>query len=134
MSDPKPQAACSCGQSGDECHRQPSLNDVQHGEARIDVELMKALAKSVAEETVKELRDEIRKDIKDIVSTEVKTAFGEMSPFEHALQHSRFNKFLDWTDKISENFWGGIVSGIVRYVGGLFLLGYFVWHQTGGKV
>lgn len=134
MSNQKPESGTCASEHSKGCSEcRPDATQLR-GLTPTDVELMKALAQTVAEETVKKLREEIRQGIKDTVATEVKQAFGEMSPIEHAIQHRRFNDFLNWTDNISKTFWGGLIGGFAKWVGGIFLLGYFVWHQTGGKV
>lgn len=96
-----------------------------------ELELMKALAKTVAEETVRELREDIRHEIQSEIRREFKSHFGDLTPTQHSFQHSRLDKFLNLTDKLTQNFWGALIGGIVKWAVGLFLIGYFVWSQKG---
>lgn len=91
------------------------------------LELMKILARSVAEEVVKELKEEIRAEIREEIRREFKNHFGDLSPAQHAIQHSRFESFLQKVDGLSTNIWGSVVSTGVKWVLGLVAVGYFVW-------
>ena len=104
-----------------------------------DMEILRLLAQSVAEETVHKLREDVREDIRNELHAQIKTEiaryFGETSPSQHVLQHSRMERFLAKLDSLSDNFWGTIVKGVVNWGLTLFLLGYLVWITLGeGKI
>ena len=98
------------------------------------MEVMKALTKSIVEDTVRQLREEIRHEIREEIRREFKSHFGDMTPSEHAVQHSRLDKFLNLTDHLTQNFWGQLIGGVVKWAAGLFLVGYFVWSQKGATL
>lgn len=98
------------------------------------MELMKAFTKSVAADTVHHLRDEIKHEIREEIRREFNAHFGDMTPAQHAVQHSRLDKFLNLTDHLTKNFWGQLFGGLVKWAVGLFLIGYFVWSQKGAAV
>lgn len=104
----------------------PIMNVVKITEP--EMEVMKAITESVVEKTVNKLRGDIREEIE----RGFKNYFGDMTPAQHAVQHSRLDKFLNLTDKLTQNFWGQLFGGLIRWAGGLFLIGYFVWSQKNG--
>ena len=79
------------------------------------MEVMKALTKSIVEDTVRQLREEIRHEIREEIRREFKSHFGDMTPSEHAVQHSRLDKFLNLTDHLTQNFWGQLIGGVVKW-------------------
>lgn len=110
-----------------------------------ETRLMKQLAESAAEAAATKvgtkIRDEIRQEMVDFkaeliaaVREENKTYHGDMTPTEHAISHARLNKFLTWMEKMNENFWGQIVTGFVKWLFVIFLLGYFMWNAGGEQI
>lgn len=91
----------------------------------LDKETVELIAKAAADEAVKGLRAEISADIKSEIENGLKSHFGEMSSFDHATQHVRIDKLLISLDKLSDNFWGQIVTSIVKWGLALAVAGYF---------
>lgn len=98
----------------------------------LDKETIALISKSAAEEAVAELRREVLSDIKTEIENSFKAHFGDMSAFDHASQHSRIDKLLNSLDKISDNFWGQLVTGIIKWALAIFVVGYFM--SGNGKI
>jgi hypothetical protein len=86
-------------------------------------ESLKVIAKEAAREAVQllgaklEERDEkLREDILSDFRKEMKSYFGEQAPSVHIVQHARLDTFLNWLDSLGKNFWGGLVSGAVKFI------------------
>ena len=121
-------------------------NDViGHAEIELSVQMMKEVAevaaKSAAHEVANSIREEMRmenqrlkEEIIEEVKAEIKSYHGDMTPTQHAVQHSRMDRFLNWTDKMNQNFWGQLIAGFVRWLMIVFLIGYFVWTNGASKV
>jgi hypothetical protein len=97
----------------------------------LDKETVALISKLAAEDAVAELRKEVLSDIKAEIENSFKLHFGDMSAFSHANQHSRIDKLLNSLDKVSDNFWGQIVTGVIKWALAIFVVGYFV--SGGGK-
>jgi hypothetical protein len=88
-----------------------------------ELESVRMVAKEAAAEAVAlmslklEERDEKLHDkITESVEGMLKTYFGDQTPSQHTIQHARMDSLLKRLDGISDNFWGGIVTGIAKWV------------------
>ncbi|CAB4122169.1 hypothetical protein UFOVP26_106 [uncultured Caudovirales phage] len=98
----------------------------------LDKETIALISKQAAEDAVSELRKDVLNDIKAEIENSFKQHFGDMSAFDHASQHSRIDKLLNSLDKISDNFWGQIVTGVIKWALAIFVVGYFM--SGNGKI
>lgn len=101
-------------------------NSMERTDMSLDKETVELIAKSAADEAVSGLRREVLSDIRAEIENSFKSHFGDMSAFDHANQHSRIDKLLNSLDKISDNFWGQIVTGVIKWALAIFVVGYFV--------
>ena len=122
-----------------------SGKELGHAEFQLSVEMMKeiaheaakAAATSISHEVRNEMREEaakLREELLTAVKEEIQSYHGDMTPTEHAIQHARIDKFLGWTEKMSQNFWGSLMSGLIKFAVTMFLLGYFIWHNGADKI
>lgn len=106
-------------------------------EVKLDLEIVKEIAEAAAvaaaNRVVHKLREdvraehaEMRADLMDTVRREISSYHGDMTASEHAIQHSRIDRYLAWLDRLSQNFWGSLAAAFLKVIVGLFLLGYFV--------
>lgn len=95
----------------------------------LDKETVELIAKAAADEAVKGLRTEIITDIRSEIESNFKAHFGSMSSFDHATQHTRIDKLLGSLDKLSDNFWGQMVAGIVKWSLAIFVAHYFLTNN-----
>lgn len=100
------------------------------------LELMRQIAESAAESTARKLREELRdewreearilrEEVKRTIRDEIKHYHGDMTPTEHAIQHNRMSRLLDFTDNIQQSVWKATVSFVVRW-GLVIMLGAYV--------
>jgi hypothetical protein len=101
-------------------------------------ESLKVIAKEAAREAVQQLgakleeRDkQLREDILSDFRQEMKSYFGEQAPSVHIVQHARLDTFLNWLDSLGKNFWGGLVSGVVKFAVA-FCLGALLYSKIKG--
>ncbi|MFM0095692.1 hypothetical protein PQQ87_08765 [Paraburkholderia nemoris] len=95
-----------------------------------DLELMKMLAKTVAEETVREMLDQVRGEISEQIDRQFKTYFGDMTATQHAVDHSRLSKVLDRMDKTVDGLWSKVIDTFWKIAAGVVIAGY----MFGGKL
>lgn len=114
-------------------------------ELDLDVKVMKQIAESAAEAAVRKVTAELRKEFKADMETlrreivaavreENRAYHGDLTPSQHAIQHDRINKFLEWMESMNKNFWGQIIAGLVKWVFVIFLIGYFMWNSAGEHI
>lgn len=94
------------------------------GDITTDLELMKMLAKTVAEETVREMLDQVRGEISEQIDRQFKTYFGDMTATQHAVDHNRLGKVLERMDKTVDNLWGKVIDSFWKIAAGAILAGY----------
>lgn len=92
----------------------------------LDKDTVELIAKAAADEAVSSFKKEVLADIKSEIENSFKAHFGDMSPFDHANQHSRIDKLLNSLDKISDNFWGQLITGVVKWVFAILVVAYFM--------
>jgi hypothetical protein len=95
-----------------------------------DLELMKMLAKTVAEETVREMLDQVRGEISDQIDRQFKSYFGDMTATQHAVDHASLTKILGRLEKVGNDLWTRGVD-LVWKVAGIVVLAGFLF---GGKL
>lgn len=76
-----------------------------------DLELMKMLAKTVAEETVREMLDKVRDEISAEIKGQFSVYFGDMTATEHAVSHNRLGHILTRMDKTADTVWSKVIDG-----------------------
>ena len=95
----------------------------------MDMELMKALAESIAAQTVKELGKELKQEIRGEIQKEFQRYFGDITPTQHAVQHSRIDKLLNILDRTTSNFLTRIIGNLLVYGVILVVLGHAYWDK-----
>lgn len=111
----------------------------EKAELKLDLQIVKEIAEAAAiatanrvahnlREDVRAEHAEMRADLMETIRKEISTYHGDMTASEHAIQHSRIDRYLAWMDRLSQNFWGGIAAAFLKVVVGLFLLGYFIMN------
>ena len=116
-----------------------------HAEFDLSMKVMKELAEAAAKSAATEIASTVRQEMRDesqklrdelviTIKEEIKSYHGDMTPTEHAIQHNRMDRLLNWTDKLSQNFWGQLLTGVVKWVVIIFLIGYFALNSGLAKV
>ncbi|MEO9387037.1 MULTISPECIES: hypothetical protein [Chromobacterium] len=97
-----------------------------------DIQMMERLARIIAREMIDEVKESIKAEVREEIRKEFKAHFGDMTPTQHAIDHSQLTRMLNNLDRMSGSFWGGVLSKIIAGLAALAVLGLIALKTKGG--
>lgn len=105
------------------------MGESEFAGGNMDIQMMERLARIIAKEVVDDLKAEVRAEVRDEIRKEMRAYFGDMTPTQHAVEHSHLSRMLGRLDKAAGSFLGGVASKIGVALVAILLIGVVAWGK-----